>query len=104
IAWPRLGTRAGQGEPPDPAPGRPPGRLYTIGNTRPAELPGFGAALEAAIGRPAIRELAAMQPGDVVATFADVADLQEAVDFKPDTPIEEGLRRFVEWYRTYKNV
>ena len=104
IDLPPIGNPAWSGEAPDPATSRAPWRLYNIGNNRPVELTAFVAALEAAIGRPAIRELAPMQPGDVVATFADVADLQEAVDFKPDTPIEEGLRRFVEWYRTYKNV
>ena len=61
-------------------------------------------ALEAAIGKPAVRELVPMQPGDVVETYADVADLQAAVGFRPDTPIQEGLRRFVDWYVSYHST
>jgi len=65
------------------------------------ELEAFVRALEAAIGKRAIRELVAMQPGDVVETYADVDDIRAAVGFKPATPIEEGLRRFVAWYLGY---
>ena len=57
--------------------------------------------LERELGRPAIRILREMQPGDVPATYADVDDLWHAVDFRPQTPIEEGVRRFVAWYRAY---
>jgi UDP-glucuronate 4-epimerase len=86
---------------PDPATSSAPYRIYNIGNNRPVALEDFVRALEAAVGKPALRELVPMQPGDVVETYADVADLQAAVGFRPDTPIEDGLRRFVEWYRSY---
>ena len=102
IERPPAGNPAWSGQAPDPASSSAPWRLYNIGNNRPVELEAFVRALEAAIGKSAIRELAPMQPGDVVETYADVADLREAVDFKPDTPIEEGLRRFVAWYLAYK--
>ena len=57
--------------------------------------------IEDALGRKAVRNLLPMQPGDVEATFADVSALDNAVGFKPATPIETGVRRFVEWYRTW---
>ena len=101
IERPPAGDPAWSGEAPDPASSPAPWRLYNIGNNRPVELEDFVRALEAAIGKPAVRELVPMQPGDVVETYADVADLQAAVGFRPDTPIEEGLRRFVDWYRSY---
>jgi len=101
IARPPAGNPAWSGAAPDPATSRAPWRLYNLGNSRPVDLTEFVRVLETVIGRPAIRELVPMQPGDVVETCADVDDLQAAVDFKPDTPIEEGLRRFVAWYRSY---
>ena len=60
--------------------------------------------IEEATGRTAMRELLPMQPGDVLETCADVADLEAAVGFSPDTPIAEGVRRFVEWYRGYASI
>ena len=57
--------------------------------------------IEAALGRPAIRELMPMQPGDVPETCADVEDLRQAVDFAPTTPIAEGIGRFIDWFRAY---
>jgi UDP-glucuronate 4-epimerase len=102
IERPPTGNPGWSGEAPDPSTSRAPWRLYNIGNNRPVDLADFVRALEAAIGRLAVCELAPMQPGDVVETFADVTDLQDAVGFRPSTPIEEGLRRFVAWYRAYK--
>jgi UDP-glucuronate 4-epimerase len=104
IDRPARSDPAWSGEAPDPATSQAPWRLYNIGNNRPVELREFVRVLEAALGRPAIIELAPMQPGDVVETYADVSDLQAAVDFRPDTPIEEGLRRFVDWYKAYKRA
>jgi UDP-glucuronate 4-epimerase len=101
IDKPPAGNPQWSGVAPDPASSAAPWRLYNIGNNRPVELEEFVRALEQAIGRPAIRELAPMQPGDVVETFADVDDLRDAVDFQPRTSIEDGLRRFVDWYRGY---
>ena len=104
IAQPPSGDPSWSGQQPDPASSSAPWRLYNIGNNSPVELESFVRALEAAIGKPAIRELVPMQPGDVVETYADVDDLRAAVGFKPATPIEEGLRRFVAWYRDYKKI
>jgi UDP-glucuronate 4-epimerase len=85
----------------DPASSRAPWRVYNIGNNRPEELLHVVSLIEEAVGRPAVRELMPMQPGDVFETYADVADLKEAVGFSPKTPIEDGIRRFVAWYRAY---
>jgi len=89
------------GERPDPATSSAPYRLYNIGNNNPVELMHFIACLEKALGREAKKNFLPMQPGDVPNTFADVDDLIADVGFKPATPIEEGLARFVAWYRSY---
>jgi UDP-glucuronate 4-epimerase len=86
---------------PDPARSRAPYRVFNIGNNRPVQLLDYIAALERCLGKKAKMELLPMQPGDVISTQADVSDLEAAVGFHPDTPIEEGIRRFVEWYRDY---
>ena len=79
-----------------------PYRLYNIGNQSPVQLLDFISAIEDALGRKAVRNLLPMQAGDVEATFADVSALDAAVGFRPATPIEVGVRRFVEWYRTWE--
>ena len=89
---------------PDPASADAPWRIYNIGNHTPVRLDRFIAVIEEACGRPAIKRHLPMQPGDVRATYADVADLMAAVDFRPDTPIETGIARFVAWYREYAGV
>lgn len=76
-------------------------RLYNIGNHKSEKLMDFIEVLEKHLGRTAVKEFLPMQPGDVYQTYADVSDLMRDYDFKPDTPIEEGLRKFVEWYREY---
>ncbi len=81
-----------------------PARLYNIGNDQPTELLRFIEILEGALGVPAIRQLEDMQPGDVPATWADVDGLRDAVGFAPDTPLEEGVQRFVAWYLGYYGV
>jgi UDP-glucuronate 4-epimerase len=86
---------------PDPAVSDAPYRLYNIGNHSPVKLTVFIETLERALGRPAQKMLLPMQPGDVPATYADVADLQADVGFAPNTPLEEGIARFVAWYRNY---
>ncbi len=83
---------------PDPASSNAPYRLYNIGNNAPVELADFIAALEDALGRPAIRELKPLQPGDVPDTFADSSRLARATGWRPGTPVAEGVRRFAEWY------
>jgi UDP-glucuronate 4-epimerase len=87
-----------------PATSSAPYRLYNIGNNQPVELLHMVETLEQLLGRPAERRPAPMQPGDVTATWADVDDLSRDVGFQPATPIEEGLRRYVEWYRGYYQV
>ena len=62
------------------------------------------AVLEKQLGREAVKEMLPMQPGDVPATYADIDDLAREVDFRPATPIEDGIRRFVAWYRVYHGL
>jgi UDP-glucuronate 4-epimerase len=86
---------------PDPASSSAPFRLYNIGNGRPVELPRFVEALERALDKPAIKRYLPMQPGDVPETWADTRDLEREFGFRPATPVEEGIARFVDWYRGY---
>ena len=78
-----------------------PYKLYNIGNHTPIRLERFISAIESAVGKKAIKEYVDMQPGDVPRTFADTADLEKAVGFCPKTSIEDGIQRFVSWYRAY---
>jgi UDP-glucuronate 4-epimerase len=89
------------GDAPDPASSSAPYRLYNIGNNNPVELEHFIGCIEKAVGKSAIKNYLPLQPGDVPRTFADVAALETAVGFRPATPIEEGVERFVAWYRRY---
>jgi len=86
---------------PDPSSSDAPYCLYNIGNNQPVELSRFIEVLEQALGIEAIKNLLPMQPGDVPATYADIEALETAVGFRPTTTIEEGIGRFVEWYRGY---
>ena len=86
---------------PDPATSNAPYRIFNIGNNNPVKLTEYVGALEEALGRKAVIELLPLQPGDVPDTFADVSALQAAVGYKPDTPVREGVRAFVDWYRAY---
>jgi UDP-glucuronate 4-epimerase len=85
---------------PEPAPTAP-YKLFNIGNSQPEHLLELIAILERLLGRKAVLNLQPMQPGDVPATFADVAELKAAAGYRPDTPLEEGLRKFVNWYKAY---
>lgn len=89
------------GDNPDSATSYAPYKLYNIGNNNPVELMKFIEALENCLGKKAQKNLLPMQPGDVPATYADVDDLMKDVGLKPSTPIEEGIKRFVAWYRNY---
>jgi len=89
---------------PDPATSYAPYRLYNIGNNRPVKLTAFIEMLEHALGRKAVKNLLPMQPGDVPATYADVEDLRRVTGFSPSTPLEEGIARYVAWYREYYDV
>jgi UDP-glucuronate 4-epimerase len=76
-------------------------KLYNIGNHNPVELLHFIEVLEQLLDQSAIKSFLPMQPGDVPITYADVDDLRQAVGFKPETPLEQGLGKFIEWYREY---
>jgi UDP-glucuronate 4-epimerase len=76
------------GDAPDPATSLAPWHIYNIGNNQPVEITEIVRLIEEAVGKPAIRELLPLQPGDVVQTYADVADLERAVGFRPKTPID----------------
>lgn len=86
----------------DPGSSNAPWRVYNIGNNNPIELLEVVRLLEESIGKTAKRELLPMQPGDVPATYANVDDLMRDVDFRPSTPIETGIARFIDWYRIYR--
>jgi UDP-glucuronate 4-epimerase len=89
------------GNHPDPGTSYAPYRIYNIGNNQPVSLTEFIGAIEKALGKKAKRELLPMQPGDVPATYADIDDLISDVRFKPETPLEEGITQFIQWYREY---
>jgi UDP-glucuronate 4-epimerase len=86
---------------PAPSTSSAPWRLFNIGNHQRVELMTYIRALEAALGMKAKLDLLPMQAGDIRATEADTAELEEATGFKPSTTVEEGIRRFVAWYREY---
>ena len=81
-----------------------PWRIYNMGNHQRVELMTYIRAIESALGKKAKLELLPMQAGDVLATEADTRELEAAIGFKPKTPVEEGVKRFVEWYREYYKV
>lgn len=95
------GDKSWTGKNPDPSSSRFPYKIYNIGNNKPVKLLDFIKALENAIGKSAIMNFMPMQPGDVLATFADVDDLVKDAGFKPSTTIHEGVGLFVEWYRQF---
>jgi UDP-glucuronate 4-epimerase len=84
--------------------GSPPARVYNIGNNRPEDLMHVVAVLEKELGRAAVKEMLPMQPGDVLATYADIDDLTRDVGFRPQTSIEEGIAKFVAWYRDHYRI
>ena len=89
------------GDRPDAATSKAPYRLYNIGNNQPVSLSHFIEVLENCLGITAIKNFLPMQLGDVAETFADIEDLRRDVGYAPNTPIESGIARFVEWYRDY---
>lgn len=89
------------GDAPDPGTSYAPYKVYNIGNNNPVELMTFIETIEKCLGKKAKKKLLPLQAGDVPATYADVDDLMNDVGFKPATPIEEGVGRFVEWYQKY---
>ncbi len=99
-----AGNPRWSGDAPDPATSYAPWRVFNIGNSSPVELMHVVEQIELAIGRKAIKEYLPMQPGDVPATYADVADLEAEVGFRPETTIEDGIGRFIAWYKDYHGV
>jgi len=89
---------------PDPGSSSAPWRIYNIGNNSPVELLDYIKAIEDALGIKADMELLPLQPGDVPDTYADVADLVRDFDYKPTTTINQGVAKFIEWYKNYYNV
>ena len=89
---------------PDPGTSLAPWRVYNIGNSSPMELMDYIGAIEKALGKTATKELLPLQPGDVPNTYANVDDLVEQFHYKPTTTVEDGIERFVDWYRDYFKV
>ncbi|HEY6517160.1 MAG TPA: NAD-dependent epimerase [Steroidobacteraceae bacterium] len=98
VAQPSQGWDSGA---PDPATSRAPFRLYNIGNHQPVELMRYIEVIEDCLGRKAEKRFLPLQPGDVPETFADIDDLARDVGYRPATPIEVGVRRFVDWFCEY---
>ena len=98
---PAEGSRGFDPARPDPATSNAPYRVFNIGNSQPTPLAEYIEALEDALGRKAERNYLPMQPGDVPATSANTDELDAWAGFKPVTPVREGVRRFIEWYREF---
>lgn len=101
LAAPPLAEPNWDGCAADPATSSAPYRVYNIGNDRPEEINRLIAIIETALGRQAVRKDVPLPPGDVLETRADVGDLRSAVNFAPSTALEDGVQRFVEWYRHF---
>jgi len=104
IDRPAAPNPSWRAESPDPATSQAPYRIYNIGNNRPVKLMRYIEVLEQVLGRKAALDLQPMQKGDVVATIADVSALESAVGYRPSTPVEVGIPKFVDWYRSYYKV
>jgi UDP-glucuronate 4-epimerase len=104
MGRPPQGTADWDGNRPDPGSSRAPWKIYNIGNNHPEDLTYVISLLEKEFGRTAIKEMLPMQPGDVEATYADVADLEHDIGFRPATSIEDGIARFAKWYRAYHGI
>ena len=89
---------------PDPGTSPAPYKIYNIGNSSPVKLLDFIDAIEKALGKSARKNFMPIQPGDVPATWADVQDLIQDFSYRPATPIEQGVKKFVEWYREFYRV
>jgi UDP-glucuronate 4-epimerase len=98
---PAKGNEAWDGDAPDPGTSKAPYRLYNIGNNQPVELLRYIECIEQSLGKKAQKNLLPLQAGDVPDTFADVEDLVRDVGYRPATPVDEGVRRFIEWYVGY---
>ena len=101
IDQPAAANPAWSGNNPDPASSYAPYKVYNIGNNQPVQLMRYIEVLEASLGKKAEMELLPMQDGDVPATYANTEALETAVGFRPATPVEVGIHRFVDWYKGY---
>jgi UDP-glucuronate 4-epimerase len=101
VDHPAAPDPAWTGDRPDPATSYAPWRIFNIGNSQPVNLMRYIEVIEQCLGRKAVLELLPMQPGDVRATTADVSDLEQVVGFRPRTSVEEGVAKFVAWYKDY---
>ena len=101
IRQPAAPAAGWSGVRPDPATSYAPWRIFNIGNNRPVKLMRYIEVLEQCLGKKAQLDLLPMQPGDVPATCADTGELEKAVGYKPQTPVEIGVKRFAEWYKDY---
>jgi UDP-glucuronate 4-epimerase len=99
-----AGNPQWSGDTPDPGTSAAPWRVFNIGNNRSVDVMRLVELLEAELGRTAIKELVPIQPGDVSETCADIDDLEREVGFRPSTTIEDGVHRFIKWYRGYYAV
>jgi UDP-glucuronate 4-epimerase len=104
IAKAPRGNAEWSGTDPDPSTSPAPWRIYNIGNSQQVALMDFIKALEEALGKEAKKTLLPLQSGDVPATWADTSDLERDMGYRPNTPVREGIRRFVEWYREFYGV
>ena len=104
VDCPPQGQLDWDGKHPDPATSRAPWKIYNIGNNRPEELLDVVLLLEKKLGRTAVKHMMPMQPGDMIATYAEVADLERDIGFRPSTSIETGIDQFARWYRNYHGI
>jgi UDP-glucuronate 4-epimerase len=104
IDKPALPNKSWDKLSPDPSTSSAPYRLFNIGNNNPVELSDFIATIERATGIEATKNFLPMQPGDVLATYADIDDLNDYTGFKPTTSLDEGIQSFVNWYKNYYQI
>jgi UDP-glucuronate 4-epimerase len=104
LSRPAVPDAEWNGDAPNPATSAAPYRIFNIGNNQPVELLRFIGEIERCVGRKAVIELVPMEPGEVEATMANGDDLNAAIGFQPRTPIEQGVERFVDWYRTFYGI
>ncbi len=104
VDRPPAGEPGWSGKSPDPSGSKAPYRVYNIGNGQPVDLMAFIRAIEDSVGRKAEINFLPLQAGDVPATWADTSDIERDFGFRPKTPIERGIARFVEWYRRYHGL
>jgi UDP-glucuronate 4-epimerase len=104
IQHPPQGNKEWTGAKPDPSTSKAPYKVYNIGNNDPVTLMDFISAIEEELGIEAKKIMMDLQPGDVPATYADVQDLMDDLGYKPETPIKDGIKAFIDWYKMFYKV